>query len=117
MSEQPVFWLGGKPGKSNEPEAPEAAAYEDALRDACAGCGYAVEEYVAAMGGFGGWLAYLNQDSTRYRLFFNGKAGLLAFEKAQPHGSWEVLATQELTDTGVAGFVNAVRELLAEPPA
>jgi hypothetical protein len=117
VSEQPVFWLGGKPGKSNEPKQPEAAAYEAALRDACTDCGYALDEYVAAMGGFGGWLAYLNQDSARYRLFFNGKAGQLAFERAQPHGGWEAVATQELTDTGVAGFVNAVRALLADPSA
>ena len=47
MSEQPVFWLGGKPGaaKNKVREAPEAERYEPAIRDACAACGFNLDEY------------------------------------------------------------------------
>jgi hypothetical protein len=114
VAEQPVFWLGGKPGKSNEPKAPEAEAYADALTETCEACGYHVDEYVAAMGSFGGWLAHLKRDGQQYRLFWNGKQQELAFEKSQPQGGWEVLETAATADAGTAGFVIAVRELLGK---
>ena len=112
MAEQPIFWLGGKPGKPNQPKAPAAEAYEPALREACEACGYEVDEYVFALGSFGGWLAHLERGGTKYRLFFNGKHQQLAFEQAQTHGGWETLQSVAAQDEGVADFAIAVRELL-----
>ena len=115
VAEQPVFWLGGKPGDKNKGrQAPDAERYEDALREACEGCGFEVDEYVAAQGGFGGWLAHLEQAGTRYRLFWNGKAAELTLEKLPERGSWQTLITRPTPDGGLAGFVTAVRELLQD---
>ena len=113
MAEQPVFWLGGKPGDKNKGNAPpEAERYEAALREACEGCGYAMDEYVAAMGGFGGWLAHLDRNGARLRLFWNGKAGVLSLEELGQHGGWHELRSRETPDDGLPGFVGAVREIL-----
>ncbi len=113
MAEQPVFWLGGKPGsKDKGREPPEAERYEAALREACEACGYEVDEYVTALGGFGGWLAHLERDHTRYRLFWNGKAGQLAFEEHQERSGWHELRARETPDEGLLGFINAVRNIL-----
>ncbi len=113
MAEQPVFWLGGKPGnKSNEPRAPEAERYEGALRDACAGCGYDVDEYVVAQGGYGGWLAHLERGGEQFRLFWNGRAEELVLEKLPARGSWQTVGTRATPDEGLPGFVTAVQGLL-----
>ena len=117
MAEQPVFWLGGTPGKSKDKgrTPPEAERYEPALRDACAACGYEVDEYVAALGGFGGWLAYLERGGMRYRVFWSGKANLLSFEQAHDGGSWNELRTLELGDEGLPAFVEGLKGLLTDP--
>jgi len=113
VAEQPVFWLGGKPGdKSKGSEAPEAERYEAALRDVCESCGYDVDEYVAALGGFGGWLAHLERDGARYRLFWSGKSQQLSFESSQAHGGWQAISTADTPDDGLPGFVEAVRGIL-----
>lgn len=115
MAEQPVFWLGGKPGeKSSGNKPPEAERYEAALRDACAGCGYVMDEYVTAMGGFGGWLAHLDRDGSHLRLFWNGKSGVLTLEELGQHGGWLELRSSETADEGLPGFVSAVRGILQE---
>ncbi len=113
MSEQPVFWLGGKPGDKNKgQQPPEAERYEAALTEACEACGFDVDEYVAAQGGFGGWLVHLERSNTRYRLFWNGKAGLLSLEEHRDRGGWQELRSKEAGDAGLPGFVEAVREIL-----
>jgi hypothetical protein len=114
VAEQPVFWLGGKPGnsKSKERAAPEAERYEAAIRDACESCGYDLDEYVAAQGGFGGWLAHLDRAGSRYRIFWNGKAGRMVFEQAQEHGGWNELAAADASDDGLPAFVAALRQLI-----
>ena len=115
MAEQPVFWLGGKPGdknKSNQP--PEAERYEAALRDACAGCGYDVDEYVTALGSFGGWLMYLERDNGTYRLFWNGKAKELVLEENRERGGWTAVRAAETPDEGLPGFVQAVQGILTD---
>ena len=119
MSEQPVFWLGGKPGgaKTDQPVEPEAERYEPALREVCEDCGFQVAEYVAAQGGFGGWLAHLSRDDKRFRLFWNGKLKQLSLEQAEAHGGWKSLHQRDTTDDGLAGFVIAVREILADSDA
>ena len=81
MAEQPVFWLGGAPSKKTEERpVPEAERYEPALRDTCEACGYEVDEFVAALGGYGGWLAHLEKQGAQYRIFWNGKNKQLVFE-------------------------------------
>lgn len=119
MAEQPVFWLGGKPGgkKKAERERPAAERWEAALRDACESCGYEVDQYVAAQGGFGGWLAHLDRDGERYRVFWSGKNRQLSFEQARPGGWQAVHASTEVEDTGVAGFVTAVKAALQQQAA
>jgi hypothetical protein len=113
MAEQPVFWLGGKPGKSKDDErkAPEAERFEPAIREACEGCGYDVDEYVAALGGFGGWLAHLERDGRQFRVFWSGKAEQLSFEE-NGAGGWQEVHSKALTDEGLPGFVEGVKALL-----
>ena len=114
MSEQPVFWLGGKPGKGKDKgrEKPEAERYEPAIRDACMACGYDLDEYVAAQGGFGGWLAHLESQGNRYRLFWSGKDSYMKFEQAFDRGGWSELASVEVSDNGAPAFLEAIRALL-----
>ncbi len=115
MAEQPVFWLGGAPGKkTNERKPPEAERFEPALRDACESCGYEVDEYVAALGGFGGWLAHLERDGVQYRVFWSGKSKQMAFEKSLPHG-WDEISIAEQEDEGLPSFVEGVKALLSAP--
>ena len=115
MSEQPVFWLGGKPGatKNKSREDPEALRYEPAIRDACAASGYDLDEYVAAQGGFGGWLAHLEHQGGRFRLFWSGKDSHMKFEKALDHGGWAELASAEAADDSLPAFVESIKGLLA----
>ncbi len=113
MSEQPVFWLGGKPGdKHKGRQPPEAERYAATLTEACEACGFDVDEFVAAQGGFGGWLLHLERGRVRYRLFWNGKAGLLSLEEHRERGGWQELRNSATDDTGLPGFVAAVREIL-----
>jgi hypothetical protein len=113
VAEQPVFWLGGAPGKSkqNTRENPEAVRYEPALRDVCEACGYDVDEFVAAQGGFGGWLVHLEREGIQYRVFWSGKSNQLTFDKAKPQ-SWEEIRSAEQADEGLPGFVESVKALL-----
>lgn len=114
MAEQPVFWLGGSPSKkSSERKPPEAERFEPALREACEACGYDVDEYVAALGGFGGWLAHLERDGVQYRIFWSGKSKQLMFEQSRPHG-WEELRSSLQEDEGLPGFVDAVKAMLID---
>jgi hypothetical protein len=116
VAETPVFWLGGKPGanKSKERERPAAEGYEPTLRDACIACGYDVDEYVAAQGGFGGWLANLDRGGQRYRVFWSGKDRQLRFERALPHGGWTELGCVEPADDGLPAFVESVKAVLQD---
>jgi hypothetical protein len=115
LAEQPVFWLGGAPGKkTKERQPPEAERFEPAVRDACEACGYDVDEYVAALGGFGGWLANLERGGQQYRVFWSGKSKQLSFEVARPQG-WEAVRVVEQHDAGLPGFIDGLKALLTEP--
>jgi hypothetical protein len=118
VSEQPVFWLGGKPGatKNKGREAPEAIRYEPAIRDACEACGFDLDEYVAAQGGFGGWLAHLEHQGDRYRLFWSGKDSHMKFEKSLTRGGWDEVASAEMADDGLPAFIESIKVLLASRP-
>ena len=115
VAEQPVFWLGGKPGnkKTAARDKPVAEGYETAIRDACEACGYDLDEYVAAQGGFGGWLAHLQRAGLRYRVFWSGKDSRISFERAQTHGGWLEVSAADMPDDGLPAFVAAVTGLLA----
>ena len=113
MADQPVFWLGGAPGKSNtQDKAPEAERYGPALREACEACGFEVDEYVVAQGGFGGWLMYLEQGGERFRLFWSGKSKRLSLEATHSGGGWNELHGADVEDDGLPGFVAASKDLL-----
>ena len=116
MAEQHVFWLGGASGKnkSGERKAPEAERYEPAIRDACEACGYEVDEYVAAQGGFGGWLAHLEHEGQQFRVFWSGKSEQLMLELNGP-GGWQEVRSRSLGDVGPAGFVEGIKALLIPP--
>ena len=116
MAEQPVFWLGGKPGSKGR-EAPEAERFEAPLREACEACGFDVDEYVVAQGGFGGWLLHLDRNGSRYRLFWNGKARELAFEELPERGQWKLLRSSPTTDDSLPAFVSAVKDILQDEAA
>lgn len=115
MAEQPVFWLGGTPGKNKQKDRkdPEAVRFEPALRDACEACGYDVDEFVVALGGFGGWLAHLERKGIQYRVFWSGKSNQLTFDEARPHG-WEEILSVAQEDKGLPGFVMGVKALLTD---
>ena len=113
VTEQPVFWLGGTPGKAgNSDKPPEAERYEPALREVCEACGFDVDEYVVAQGGFGGWLLHLEHDDCRYRVFWSGKSNRLSLETAHAGGGWNEVCGADVEDNGLPGFVAAVRTLL-----
>lgn len=116
VAEQPVFWLGGKPGakKSSERQPPDAERYEPAIRDACESCGFALGDYVAAQGSYGGWLAHLEREGTRYRVFWSGKDKFIRFEQAQSHGGWNELGSAELTEGELPVFVESLKTLLID---
>ena len=118
MAEQPVFWLGGKPGDKNDKnKPPEAERYEAALRDVCAGCGYDVDEFVAALGSFGGWLMHMEKSGGAYRLFWSGKAQELVLEEHHERGGWTALRSADTPDDGLPGFVQAVQGILQDDDA
>ena len=114
MAEQPVFWLGGKPGGKNKHErrAPEAENFESDIRAACEQCGYRLDDYVAAQGGYGGWLAHLKLDDQNYRLFWSGKDGRMVFEQAGVNGGWLEQGRLDLPAGDLPAFVAALKSLL-----
>jgi len=115
VSEQPVFWLGGKPGGAQKKASRDAEALqaEPAVTSACKACGFSVDEYIAAQGSYGGWLIHLQRDNARYRLFWSGKTSEIRLDKAVS-STWQEVAGQELPDEGPAIFGDAVVKLLAQ---
>lgn len=113
-----VFWLGGKPGTAQQADAPpEGLQYEAPIRAACSECGVAVDNFVAALGGYSSWLAEFTRTGRRHRLIWNGKDHRLSVDRALPQGGWEELIHQPLAKPGVAAFVAGARELLSLPAA
>ena len=114
VAEQPVFWLGGKPGgkKTQERRRPEAEDFEPDIRAACEECGYRLDEYVAAQGGYGGWLAHLTLNEQNYRVFWSGKDGRMVFEQAAVNGVWAEQARLELPEGDLPAFLAALKSLL-----
>jgi hypothetical protein len=115
MSEQPVFWLGGKPGSTRQIDAsrPAAANLEPAIGTACASLGLQVDTFVAALGGFGSWLVEVTRDGERHRVIWNGKDSRLSLDRALAHGGWEELRACAVASADAEGFIAGIRQLLS----
>lgn len=115
MSEQPVFWLGGKPGSARQVDAsrPPAANLEPAIGTACASLGLQVHTFVAALGGFGSWLVEVTRDGERHRIIWNGKDSRLSLDRALAHGGWEELRACAVASADAEGFIAGMRRLLS----
>ena len=64
-----------------------------------------LDDYVAAQGGYGGWLAHLTLDEQNYRLFWSGKDGRMVLEQSGVNGGWLEKAGLDLP----AGDLPAIR--------
>jgi hypothetical protein len=117
MAEQPVFWLGGKPGTSKDANAPpEALKFEPAIRESCTAHGIAVEEFVAALGGFGSWLVQFTAGEgaieRKHRIVWNGREARLILQAALRQGGWEDLRECPIAGTDQPGFVAGIHTLM-----
>jgi len=108
VSEQPIVWMGRKPASQAPAKNPaEDESFANAIRETCTDCGYDVEDFVAALGDFGGWLVQLSRDGTRYRAFWDGRARRLVLEANGP-GGWTELRHSEAD----GGALDTAREAL-----
>jgi hypothetical protein len=117
VAEHEVMWIGRRPAASLPVEhAATSEAFAEAVTGACANCGCAVEDYIAAAGSYGSWLVRFGRDGQRERLVWNGKDGLLVLERATTAVDWSELASSPVTHRDQEHFVAAVRALLEGPP-
>lgn len=115
MTEQSVFWLGGRPGTQQAAQAPPAAAaLEPALRQACRDCGVEPGEFVAALGGHGSWLLQFSRGERPERLVWNGRDGRLVVQRALRTGGWEDLRDCALDPAQAAAPAVAIAALLRQ---
>jgi hypothetical protein len=115
MSEQPVFWLGGKPGTAKGAgDAPEAQRFEPAVREACEAAGARWQNFVAALGGYGSWLAEIVHGGHRHRVIWNGKDKRLSLDRALPSGGWQELRACPVASEDAAGFLAGTAALLGK---
>ena len=122
MAEQSVFWLGGKPGTAKAAEAPpEAEKFEPLIREACQSAGARWQSFVAALGGYGSWLAEIVHDGHRHRVIWNGKDKRLSLDRAVPSGGWEERRACTVANEDIDGFVAGTAGLLrmdsGDPPS
>ena len=111
MSEQTLVWVRRTPSKPAEPEIDEQQL-SAGLAAACAGCGYQLNEFIAARGAFGSWLAQLGKDGHPQRVIWNGKDGRLVLEGAGTHAGWEEIASAVPERRDIEGLVAGVQSLL-----
>lgn len=115
MAEQPVFWLGGKPGTAKDAEAPpDAEKFGPPIREACVAAGARWQTFVAALGGYGSWLAEIIHEDHRHRVIWNGKDKRLSLDRALPSGGWEELKSREVLSEDTTGFVAGTADLLGK---
>ena len=113
MAEHEVMWIGRRPAAMAPVEHPATTeAFAEAVTAACAACGCVVQDYVAAAGAYGSWLARFERRGTRQRLVWNGKDGVLVLEQATAGVDWNELGIRPVSDRDTGGFVAAVRSLL-----
>ena len=115
MKEEPVFWLGGKPGTQKAAAAPpEAGRLEPAVCDACRGHGLEPEEFIAALGGYGSWLVHFSRGNRRQRIVWNGRERKLVLQGAIRSGGWEDLRDCPVISADQAGYVAGIATLLQD---
>lgn len=113
MKEHSVFWLGGRPGQSKPAEVlPGAEHLAPVIRATCAELGLQVEEFVAALGGYGSWLVQFTRNGVPHRVIWNGKDARLSLDRARPHGAWEELCACRVAAVDANGFTAGVRQLV-----
>lgn len=113
MKEEPVFWLGGRPGTPNDIEAaPENGSLEPAVRAACRAAGLEPEDFVAALGGYGSWLVHFTRARRRERIVWNGRERQLVLQKAIRSGGWEDVQACDVTGTDEAGLAAGIKALI-----
>ena len=111
MTEQTLVWVRRTPAKPAEPELDEQAL-SASLAEACTGCGYRLDSFIAAKGAFGSWLAQLGKDGRAHRVIWNGQEGRLVLEAAGVHAGWEELASVAPERRDIDSLVNEVQSLL-----
>ena len=114
MAEQPIMWVGRKPG-SNKPKTPNPETDEQLsaeLTALCEGAGLSVDEYLVAHGNFGSWLLKLTSGSGNERLIWDGKAGQLRYEREISRNEWQEVAADNPGATDRDGLLAAARELV-----
>jgi hypothetical protein len=113
MSEQPVFWLGAKPGTTRAAEVPpEAGKFEPAIRDACQAAGAEWQGFVVSLGGYGSWLAEIVHEGERHRVIWNGKDKRMSLDRAVPSGGWVERQSCSAPTEDLTGFVAGTKSLL-----
>lgn len=114
MTEQTLVWVRRTPSKPAEPEINEQQL-SASLAEACRGCGYQLDEFIAARGAFGSWLAQLGKDGRAHRVIWNGQDGRLVLEVAGAHAGWEEIASTVPERRDVEELVACAKSLLGAP--
>jgi hypothetical protein len=114
MSEQEIFWVGRRPGVTGQAAAagPDPA-FRAALATVCEGAGWPVNRFVAARGEHGSWLVEMRGAQPR-RLIWNGQAGRLSLDEANPAGGWTERRGRNVTAPGADELLAAAAALLDE---
>jgi hypothetical protein len=113
VKEEPVFWLGGRPGTpSDVVTAPASGSLEPAVRAACRALGVEPEDFVAALGGYGSWLVHFTRTDRRERIVWNGRERQLVLQKAIRSGGWEDVHACDVASTDEAGLAAGIKALL-----
>lgn len=114
MKEEPVFWLGGKPGTPQAAAGPpDAAALEPAVLAACRSAGLEPGDFVAALGGYGSWLVNVAGGPRRQRIVWDGRDRKLVLQAALRSGGWEDLGDCAVASPDAPGFAAAIGTLAA----
>jgi hypothetical protein len=110
------MWIGRRPAAMAPVEHPATSEeFAQAITSACANCGCDVQDYVAAAGAYGSWLARFERNGERQRLVWNGKDGKLVLEQATAGVDWIELGNSPLIERDEAHFLSAINDLLKAP--
>ena len=115
MDEQPVMWVGVKPGRKKPAFDAESETFSQTVRTACEKEGFVVENYLAAKGAFGSWFVQVSCGSDPLRLVWNGKLNTLEKQIPLRNGGWDVIDSRDLTAPADEKLTAAIHELLFTP--
>lgn len=114
MTEESVFWLGGRPQSATAgqhlADTPEFVA---AIRSACEAVGAEVQQFVSAKGPYGTWLVAIRREGADERILWNGKDRTMVLQTALAQGGWEDTRVQAAEPQDTGAFVAALRSLLS----